>query len=111
MYFVGGTANRLCFSVKYRKFAEFIQKIAKKVEITSNFLPLRQNYVLSQQFQHSLVFCTYSSFHISNFIQIHTINLKKMIILSFLVKMVKLRHRQPMQGSENTRCPANRSAM
>ena len=34
-----------------------------------------------------------------------------MIILSFLVKMVKLRHRQPMQGSENTRCPANRSAM
>ena len=25
--------------------------------------------------------------------------------------MVKLRHRQPMQGSENTRCPANRSAM
>ena len=50
MYFVGGIANRLRFSVKYPKFAEFIQKIAKKVEITSDFLPLRQNYVLSQQF-------------------------------------------------------------
>ena len=50
MYFVGGIANRLRFSVKYPKFAEFIPKIAKKVEITSNFLPLRQNYALSQQF-------------------------------------------------------------
>ena len=68
MYFVGGIANRLCFSVKYRKFAEFIQKIAKKsgnyLKFSSTETKLRTFAAILTQFGVlHILFFPYFKFH------------------------------------------------